>query len=52
MNKNSFPTFYLLLAAVPVLLSVLGFAQQVREGQRFQGAGAGGSGIPERVAVP
>lgn len=44
--------FYLLLAALPVLLSVLGFPQQVGEGQRLQGARAGGSGIPERVGVP
>lgn len=43
---------YLLLAAVPVLLGVLRFSQQVRERQRLQGTGAGGSGIPERVAVP
>lgn len=32
--------------------SVLGLPQQVGEGQRFEGAGAGGSGIPERVGVP
>lgn len=44
--------FYLLLAALSVLLSVLGFSQQVGEGQRFEGARAGGSGIPERVGVP
>lgn len=35
-----------------VLLSVLGFSQQVGERQRFEGAGAGGSGVPERVGVP
>lgn len=35
-----------------VLLSILGFSQQVGEGQRFEGAGPGGSGIPERVGVP
>lgn len=44
--------FYLLLAALSVLLSVLGFSQQVGEGQRFEGARAGGSGIPKRVGVP
>lgn len=43
---------YLLLAALRVLLPILGFSQQVGEGQRFEGAGAGGPGIPERVVVP
>lgn len=44
--------FYLLLAALWMLLSILGFPQQVGEGQRLQGAGARGSGIPEWVVVP
>lgn len=43
---------YLLLAALRVLLPILGFSQQVGEGQRFEGAGARGPGIPERVVVP
>lgn len=44
--------FYLLLAVLQVMLSVLRFSQQVGEGQRFEGFGAGGSGIPKRVGVP
>lgn len=43
---------YLLLAAVPVLLGLLCFAQQVWEGQWLKRAGARRPGIPEGVAVP
>lgn len=44
--------FYLLLAGLRVVLSVLGLSQQVGEGQWFEGPGARGSGIPERVRHP
>lgn len=42
---------YLLLAAVPVLLGLLCFAQQVGEGQRLERPGAWRPGVPEGVAV-
>lgn len=41
--------FYLLLAALAVLLSILRFTQQVWEGQRLQRAGSRRPGIPEGV---
>lgn len=40
---------YLLLGLLLVLLSVLRLPQQVGEGQRLQGAGPGGSGVPEGI---
>lgn len=51
LHQSSESCCYLLLAALGMLLSILGFSQQVGEGKRFEGAGAGGSGVPERVCV-
>ena len=40
------------LNSLRVVLSILGLAQQVREHQRLEGAGARGPGVPERVHHP